>query len=219
MDKFDIRTKNAGILFQKRMRVLIVVSSFFALQIILLLLSKTHENLNYCIFLLLFFDFGYGLNHLHKELFIRQLKEALDSMECSFSVGRCVVYPRPLYPSAEGSFLWESIRGRVLYRYRYHSRSFDIDFTVLDCSNPALCAWAASWFYINDDLNSLYHENFCVGSIRYATLKFALLLGKYGFEHDFISDIAWKEWHDRIYANYRDFPDAIELFSDFAAGK
>lgn len=219
MDKFDIRKKNAMAFSQKRMIILTFVVFFFVLQIILLLLSKTHGNLVYCVSAFLLFDFAYGLNYLHKELFIQQLKEALDSMECSFSVGRCVVYPRPLYPNAEGSFLWESIRGRVLYRYRYHSRSFDIDFTVLDRSDPALCAWAASWFYINDDLNSLYHEDFCIGSIRYVTLKFALLLGKYGFEHDFISDIAWEEWYDHVFVSYRDFPDAAELFSDFAARK
>ena len=217
MDKYDERKKQSSALLQKRATTLIAFSAIFITQIIVILLVHKYKNLTYAVFLFLLLDFGYGVEYLRKELFIRQIKESLDTMEANFSAGRYVLYPMPISSEIGSSDIWESLRGRVVYRYRYHSRNFDCNFLPVDSTDPASCAWSAAWFYINDDLNHLLSIE-CTeeGSFQYYLVAFALKLGVYGLQHDFISDISWDSWYDSFYSKYKAFPDTLALLKKFS---
>ena len=220
MDKYDERKKQSSALLKKRATTLIAFSVIFITQIIVILLVHKYKNLTYAVFLFLLLDFGYGIEYLRKELFIRQIKESLDTMEANFSAGRYVLYPMPISSEIGSSDIWESLRGRVVYRYRYHSRNFDCNFLPVDSTDPASCAWSAAWFYINDDLNHLLSIE-CAeeGSFQCCLVAFALKLGIYGLQHDFISDISWDSWYNSFYSKYKENPATLSLLKQISPKK
>lgn len=154
MDKFAQRQYNAKKLAHERYFSIFFFSLIFFAQIILFVSSFKYERLIYGVILCIIFDFGYGLEYFYHELFIGQMRNALSDMESKINIGHCVYYHLPISPSAESSYLWDSIRARVLYRYRYHRKYFDVNFLPSRTDDPAECAWAAAWFYANDDLKT-----------------------------------------------------------------
>lgn len=205
MDKFDQRKSRSQILFHRRLGSAAFFSLIFIVQAVLFFLLSKFSNLAYAVFLCLFLDFGYGLQAYSRELFIRQIRDALLDMENAVPVGRVMLYKMPVSSEVGSSYIWDSIRARVLYRYRYHRRSFDFNFIPADSSDPASCAWSAAWFFINNDL-VLYSGDT-------ALLKFAILLGRYGFQHDFISDCAWEQWLDTHRMQYTASPNLANLWA------
>lgn len=204
MDKHDQRISRARSL----KRQLYFKQAFFLFvalfQCIISLWSLSRGNF-YAFILFAILDLGYLLDRHSKELFIDQLREALDDMESKIHVGRAVIYKMPISSDVGSSYIWESIRARVLYRYRYHSRQFDYNFLPADSSDPAFCAWSAAWFYANDDLEHTPCTDF---------LNFVILLAKYGFRYDYFSDVSYAEWRASLRFHYAD-PELKSIVNSF----
>ena len=218
MDKFAQRQYNAKKLAHERYFSIFFFSLIFLAQIILFVSSFKYERLIYGVILCIIFDFGYGLEYFYHELFIGQMRNALSDMESKINIGHCVYSHLPISPSAESSYLWDSIRARVLYRYRYHRKYFDVNFLPSRTDDPAECAWAAAWFYANDDLKNFQNELLTpnhteISSSHLVLLRFTLALGKYGYLHDFI-DISRKDWLYDHHLRYSGIPGLSDIFDN-----
>lgn len=203
MDSYEQRIRSSRKLAISRLESLALFIFVFLLEIILLVLSYSHEKLiDAALFPLLLF-FGFSLQYLHTRIFLRQIKDSFDRMQLNFSVGRRMSYTLPISNEIGDSFIWESIRARTLYRYRYHSKAVDFNFIPVDSGDPASCAWSAAWFYINDDIKNFpYDYSLSNDSAPLPLIEFALNLGQYGLQHDFISDIALETWLSDFRAKY-----------------
>lgn len=204
MDKFNQRCARARSLCKKRYLSL----AAFSLLSLAFLLFSCFSRFRACFvlfFALFFVGFFYLLDKLQKELFLRQLRDALLSMEDSVRVGRVVLYPLPISCESGSSYLWESIRARVLYRYRYHARSFDYNFAISNSSDPIQCAWSAAWFFASDDLKHAPSEDL---------LRFSIQLAEYGSQNDYFSDISFDDWRDSLRYRYTD-PVLKSIVNDF----
>lgn len=204
MSKFDQRTAHAKKLKRQRYSSQFCFFLFALAQCIISLCFFSHGNL-YCFILFFILDFCYLFLKRGQELFIEQMRNSLDDMESKIHVGRPVIYKMPISSSVESSYLWESIRSRVLYRYRYHARNFDFNFLPADSSDPSFCAWAAAWFYANDDLEKFQAPDY---------LNFVILLADYGFQYDYLSDVAYEDWRNSIHLHYQntEFQSIVDSF-------
>lgn len=204
MDKYDQRISRAKHLKKQRYfkQAFFFFVALFQCTISLWLLFRGNS---YAFILFVILDLGYLLDRQRKELFIGQIKDALDDMESKIHVGRAVIYKMPVSHDIGSSYLWESLRARVLYRYRYHSRQFDCNFSPADSSDPAFCAWSATWFYANDDLEHLPCADF---------LNLVILLAKYGLQYDYFSDINYNAWRDSLQFHYND-PELKSIVDSF----
>ena len=186
MDKFDQRKSQSQILFHRRLGSAAFFSLIFIVQAVLFFLLSKFSNLAYAVFLCLFLDFGYGLQAYSRELFIRQIRDALLDMENAVPVGRVMLYKMPVSSEVGSSYIWDSIRARVLYRYRYHRRSFDFNFIPADSSDPASCAWSAAWFLSITTLYFILVIPHCSSSpffsadTAFSTILFPIVLGSNG---------------------------------------
>lgn len=210
MDKFDQRMAHSKSLAKQRYSSLICLSFLVLIQLLFSLWASSRgSDFAFCVFFI--FDFCFLLQKYSKELFLKQIDEAFDDMSNSFSAGRTFCYPMPLYPDAAGSVIWDSIRGRAMHRFRCNPRQWALNFVPVDTENPAACAWAAAWFYVNDDLS--YSRN-----ISPDFLKFSIELCEYGFQHDYLSISNYDDWCQKIYYQYRSdnsFSKILDLCLDF----
>lgn len=204
MDKFDKRLAHAKQLQKQRIFSQLSFSLLALAQLAFGLLAPTRD-LDYFLIFFFILDFFYFLNKRQKDIFIDQIRNALLDMEQKVCVGRIVLYPMPVSYESGSSYLWESIRARVLYRYRYHARSFDYNFLVSNSSDPAQCAWSAAWFFAADDLEHTPSED---------RLRFAIQLAAYGLQYDYFSDSSYEDWCSSIRYRYTD-PALKSIVNDF----
>lgn len=204
MDKFDKRLAHAKQLQKQRIFSQLSFSLLALCQLAFGLLAPSRD-LDYFLIFFFILDFFYFLNKRQKDIFIDQIRDALLDMENAVHVGRVVLYPMPVSYESGSSYLWESIRARVLYRYRYHARSFNYNFLVSNSSDPAQCAWSAAWFFAVDDLEHTPSED---------RLRFAIQLAAYGLQYGYFSDSSYEDWCSSIRCRYTD-PALKSIVNDF----